>query len=393
MRKFIPILACSSLFLFASCDKKVDIKFNYYTKEESEVLDQYLSIPTEIPDDYTVSLPIHLSGAGLTAAAIEKDKAILGRVLFYDTKLSKDGKISCASCHKQEIGFSDDRKVSLGVEDRAGTRNSIALSSVASFVAYYGVDQNGPSGIPFFWDNRATTASAQNRASLTNPLEMDMHSDDIVRAVQSQPYYEVLYKRAFGDFNVTQERVHEAIAEFVNAMGSYKSKFDTEASKKGYNAIFTSNGLTNFSDFSAAENRGLSLYQTNCASCHSNNFGRPVKFKSSNGLDAQPQDKGVGDISGSSADAGTFKVPTLRNIAITAPYMHDGRFNTLEEVIDFYSTGIQPHVNLGPELRVNTGGPKKFNFSAQDKADLIAFFNTLTDEEFRKDPKFSNPFK
>jgi cytochrome c peroxidase len=389
MRKLLPVLAFfATLFLF-SCES--DFKYYYYSKEETELLDQYLNMP-EIPDEYIVSLPQHLSNAGLFAAPIDRDKAVLGRVLFYDKKLSKDGKISCGSCHKQEIGFSDDRKVSLGVEERAGTRNSIALASVASFVAYYGTDLNGPLGVPFFWDNRAATASEQNIASLNNPLEMDMHNQDIVFAVQSQPYYEPLFKKAFGndDYTVTQARVQEAIAEFVNAMGSYRSKFDTEASKIGF--INNINNL-NFSGFTASENRGMSLYQTNCSSCHTSNQGRPVKFKASNGLDLNPSDKGVGDISNNSGDDGLFKVPTLRNIALSAPYMHDGRFNTLDEVLNFYSSGIQNHANLDPLLKAGNGTPKRMNFSTTDKADLIAFLNTLTDDEFRADPKFSDPFK
>jgi cytochrome c peroxidase len=131
----------------------------------------------------------------------------------------------------------------------------------------------------------------------------------------------------------------------------------------------------------------------NCASCHSENFGRPRKFFSNNGLDAVTTDKGVGGVSFNNAELGSFKVPTLRNIAITAPYMHDGRFATLSEVVDHYSHSIKSHPNLGYELLNSTGGPVQMNFSAQDKENLIAFLGTLTDDVFKNDERFSNPFK
>jgi cytochrome c peroxidase len=130
----------------------------------------------------------------------------------------------------------------------------------------------------------------------------------------------------------------------------------------------------------------------NCASCHSQNFGRPVKFYANNGLDAITLDKGVGGITGASSEQGTFKVPTLRNIAITAPYMHDGRFATLEDVVEHYSSGIKSHPNLASELK-DGSQPKKFNFSSQEKSDLITFLGTLTDDVFKTDERFSNPFK
>lgn len=390
MKKLTFLLAFCSLFLLFSCDKKADFNHSYYQPEEQAILSQYLNLP-EQPDDYTVNLPLHLRQAGLTAGPIERDRALLGRVMFYDKNLSKDGKVSCASCHKQEIGFSDDRVVSLGVNGTAGDRNSIALASVASFVAYYGTDIN-PGGIPFFWDNRANTAKDQNRGSLSNPKEMNMHDEDVVAAVQQQPYYEPLFKKAYGGSSeVSIQKINESIAEFVNSMGSYRSKFDKEADAVGNaNSIYVNTlpGLT------ASENRGFTLYKAKCASCHSANMGRPVKFRSNNGIDASfnVADLGVGGLSGNDFEKGLFKVPTLRNIALSAPYMHDGRFATLEEVLEHYSTGIKSHPNLDNDLKSN-GSPVKMNFTATDKQDLIAFLNTLTDHEFIADKRFSNPFK
>lgn len=378
------------LFLAVSCSKP-DFTFYYYTPEETAVLEQYLNLP-ELPDDYTVSFPTHLSNVGLFPRPVERDKAVLGRVIFYDKKLSKDGTVSCASCHVQELAFSDDKILSEGVYDRSTARNSIALGSVANFSAYYGTDLNGSNAIRFFWDNRAETAADQSRGSMTNENEMAMQMHEIAAVVQSEPYYAPLFNKAFGNKEITEEKVLEAVANFVNAMGSYQSKFDAEANKSvpsGFaNAVFPND----FSGFSASENRGKKLYNNNCSSCHSGNMGRPVLQFANNGLDANPIDLGVGGMTGVEAQKGSFKVPTLRNIALTAPYMHDGRFQTLEEVVEFYNTGIQAHPFLHADLK-SGGAPKKMNFTANDKADLIAFLNTLTDDHLLADKRFSNPFK
>lgn len=396
MKKFSPVFALAALIMLASaCNDKPDFNYYYYSPEETAVLSEYLNLP-ELPDDYTVSLPSHLSNVGMFPRPVERDKAVLGRVLFYDTKLSKDGTVSCASCHKQELAFSDDKAFSDGVYDRSTTRNSFALGSVANFSAYYGTDLNGSNAIRFFWDNRAETAADQSRGSMTNEDEMDMKMHEIVEMVQAQPYYEPLFNKAFGNNNVTEERVLESIANFVNAMGSYQSKFDAEAnhSQPSFTSGFGGNVefLNGFTGFTAAENNGKNLYNTHCASCHSGNMGRPVLQLANNGLEANPTDLGVGAISGIASENGTFKVPTLRNVTLTAPYMHDGRFQTLEEVVDFYSTGIQNHPNLHADLKAN-GQPKKMNFSESQKADLIAFLHTLTDDRLLTDARFSNPFK
>lgn len=394
MKKLAPVFALFVVMLLAaSCDKKSDFNYYYYTPEEFAALSKHVNLP-ELPDDYSVGFPQHLRNAGLFTRTPERDKAVLGRVLFYDKKLSKDGTVSCATCHKQELAFSDDKALSDGVYDRSTTRNSFALGSVANFSAYYGTDLNGINAIRFFWDNRAETAADQSRSSMTNPDEMDMKMHEITATVQSQPYYAPLFKKAFGDATVTEARVLEAVANFVNAMGSYRSKFDTEADKSQFtgsgfsgNVVFTND----FSGFTPAENRGKALYNTHCSSCHSGNQGRPVLQLANNGLDANPTDLGVGGITGKNSEMGTFKVPTLRNVALTAPYMHDGRFSTLEAVIDFYSTGIQSHPNLHADLK-SGGQPKKMNFTEAQKSDLIAFLNTLTDNNLLTEKRFSDPF-
>jgi cytochrome c peroxidase len=389
MKKISILLSISSLLLLlSSCSNKSDFNYYYYSQAETALLSEYLNLP-ELPDDYTVAFPTHLRNTGLFPRPVERDKAILGRVLFYDKNLSKDGKISCATCHDQALGFGDDKKVSTGVADRQGERNAIALSSVANFSAYYGTDLNGSSAIRFFWDNRAETATAQSRGSLTNHKEMDMTMAEVAIAVQTQPYYTPLLKKAFGDVYVNEDRVLDALANFVNSIGSFQSKFDEAASK--------SNGFTNYlgdwASFTEKENKGKELYMDNCASCHSQNFGRPVLFNANNGLTATTVDQGVGKTTSLSADDGTFKVPTLRNIALTAPYMHDGSKATLSDVIDHYSNNIQAHPNLHLELKQANGQPKRMNFSETDKENLIAFLNTLNDPNFAQDSRYSNPFK
>ena len=392
MKRVKFILPLSALVLLTlACTKKADFNYYYYSPEEYALLGQYLNLP-DTPDDYTVEFPQHLRVQGLFPRAVERDKAVLGRVLFYDKNLSKDATIACGSCHKQTAGFGDTKAVSDGVYNRVGDRNSIALASVSNFSAYYGTDLNGSAAIRFFWDNRAATAMEQSRGSLTNPKEMDMHMEEVAAAVQAQPYYAPLFKKAYGDAVITQDRVLESIANFVNAMGSYQSRVVEEAAKAaGYTYNF--DYRTNFSNFNAQENSGKRIYQDNCASCHSPYMGRPMLYNANNGLDAgTTADRGVGAITGINLDEGTFKVPTLRNIALTAPYMHDGRFKTLEEVIEHYNSGVQDHPNLHPFLKSGNQA-KRLNLSEAQKSDLVAFLGTLTDDKVRNATRFSDPFK
>lgn len=395
MKKITLALSVAAVLLAAACNNKPDFNYFYYEPEEYALISQYLNLP-ERPDKYEVTFPEHLSREGLFPRAVNPDKAILGRVLFYDKKLSKDGTVSCASCHKQELAFSDNEALSKGVQERRTARNSIALGSVANFSAYYGTDLNGAGAIRFFWDNRAETVAQQSTGSLTNPKEMDMHMSEVVDAVKAQPFYVPLFKKAYGDDIVSENRVTEAISNFVNAMGSYQSKFDVEASKAVSNSgsyYVQSVMEQDFSAFTPQENRGKDLYEQNCAGCHSGNIGRPMLYNANNGLDlVTTDDEGVGGITGNAEEKGTFKVPTLRNIALTAPYMHDGRFKTLDEVLEHYSHGIQNHPNLNALLK-NGDQPKQMNFSDSDKQSLIAFLNTLTDNHLLTDAQFSDPFK
>jgi cytochrome c peroxidase len=276
------------------------------------------------------------------------------------------------------------------VFERAGERNSIALASVPSFSAAY--DQTGNS---LFWDNRAQTVQEQSKASLANVKEMDMSMTEVVNAVNSQPYYAVLMKKAYGgDGTATEERVTEAIQTFVHSLSSFKSKFDEAAQDRfmASNQSFTFE-LEDFGKFSAQENKGKSIYLSNCATCHTNVATIPRLPFASNGLDEYPTDPGVGGVSSVASEMGTFKIPSLRNIGLTAPYMHDGRFQTLEAVVEHYSTGVKPHVNLDPNLKNSNGAPKNLHLSVSDKQALVAFLHTFTDNTLASDQRFINPFK
>lgn len=389
MKKFIylPLFAVLAIGLSSCISDDVEVREEFYYPEELAMLQQTLNLP-EKPLDYNVVLPQHLSRSGLFARNIDKDMATLGRVLFYDKALSSTGEVSCASCHKQELAFSDNKVASEGVDGQT-ERNSLALGSVASFAAYYGVDLFGTFGVPFMWDNRFGTAREQAHAAFTSEVEMGLTIDELVSTVENLEYYQPLFRRAFHNTQVTEERIMSAVAEFVDGLGTFDSKFDRAAEK-------STNGLdmnVNFSDFTAAENRGKEIYLTSCAGCHSSVFGRPVMNAANNGLDMQYEDEGIGGFTQLTSDQYTFKIPTLRNVAQSAPYMHDGRFATLEDVVDFYSDNIADHPKLHELLRDENGQPKRLNLSDSDKAALVAFLETLTDVDYLQEVRYSDPFR
>lgn len=381
MRKFKFTVLFSSIILFltACVDTEVNVVETYYGEKETELLQRHLNIPSS-PFSYKFDLPNH---TGLSGVQPNDDLTTLGRVLFYDNNLSKDKSVSCASCHKQELAFSDDVAFSGGIENRATARNSIALGSVLNFSAYYG----GSFGIPFFWDNRATSVQDQSKATLANPSEMGMTMSEVVDRVEKLEYYKPLVEKAFGSNTINETKVLNAIGAFVNSLTNYNTKFDRALDNtQGYDAD------ANFKNFNTSENRGKAIYQQHCSSCHGKNAARPPVVSANNGLMLTYDDEGEGGVLNQQNRIGFFKVPTLRNITRTAPYMHNGMFATLEEVIEHYSTGIKNHYNLSTQLK-NTAGAKKFNFTAQDKTDLMAFFKTLEDDNITTDVKFSDPFK
>ncbi len=390
MKKFNVIIASilfSGMFFLASCgENEPNVTITYYGEKEYKELSKHINMP-EYPYNYSFSLPKHTF---LTSTPMNDDLATLGRVLFYDKNLSKDKTISCASCHKQEIAFSDDVAFSEGVQNRATARNSIALGSVLNFAAYYG----NFGGVPFFWDNRATSVQDQSKATLGNPLEMDMKMHEVANAVNGLDYYKPLIKQAYkGSDEISETQILNAIGEFVNSITNYNTKFDRELDNQWQMYGSLNNNVTrDFPGFSASENNGKKLYLQHCSNCHGSNSARPPVMKANNGLMLQYNDLGVASTTGYSFDESMFKVPTLRNISRTAPYMHNGMLKTLKDVIDHYSEGIKNHKNLSSDLKIGSS-PKKMNFSETEKEDLLAFLQTLNDDKIVSDPKFSDPFQ
>jgi cytochrome c peroxidase len=306
--------------------------------------------------------------------------------LFYDKSLSSDKSVSCATCHKQELAFSDNVAFSPGAEGKVTTRNSIALGSVINFRLYYGNEVFN--GIPFFWDNRANTIQEQSKGTLANPNEMNMHMSQVQSRVNSLEYYKPLIKKAYGKEEASQEQILDAIAEFTNSITNYNTKFDRslDVHFNKYRNTFIDN--VQLASFTAEENKGKDIYLRECASCHGTVAGRPGKTEGNNGLYATYTDKGMGAFDGGNP---RFKIPTLRNILLTAPYMHDGSLKTIDDVLAHYSSGIKNTAGLNQELK-SGNQPKKMNFTEEDKKALKAFFATMTDDVVTSDPKFADPF-
>ena len=373
------------VFCLFSCVKdSVDVEYKYYSDEGYATITEHLDLPSE-PLDYTFQFPNYYNNG--RTSSFDRGKATLGRVLFYDINLSEDRSVSCASCHKQELAFADDKALSEGVQARKTSRNSLALGSVFSFQEYYG--NRTFNRVPFFWDNRASSVQEQSEQTFANDQEMNMDMHQVVSRVKEQPYYAPLFKGAYGSQgdgseDINEQNVLDAISIFVNAIGSFNAKYDQEIDNH-FSKYGNINDLTmDFDGFNAVQNRGKAIYLNDCASCHGQTNGFPGELSSNNGLDMQYEDQGEG--------SGQFKVPTLRNITLTGPFMHDGRFETLDDVLDHYSNGIQSHQYLGDQLREANGQAKQFNYSQADREALKAFMETFVDQDVLTDERYADPF-
>jgi len=308
---------------------------------------------------------------------LSKEGVYLGRMLFYEGRLSADNKLSCGSCHMQEKAFTDGEKLSKGIHGAQTDRNSMAIVNLLWTRK-------------FFWDGRARTLEDQVVFPLTNLHEMGQSLQKSVEKLQATTSYPKIFKTVFGDENITADRIVKALAQFERTLISDHSKYDQYLQKKV--------------QFNASELRGLHLFNTppnpekgirgaNCAHCHggAKNY---LELFHNNGLDKISKDAGIAVFTGLKTDSGRFKVPTLRNIALTAPYMHDGRFRNLEEVVEHYSEHVVQSENLSAFLQheSNVRGETALKLNVQEKKDLIAFLNTFTDSVFIADSRFSNPF-
>lgn len=364
-----------------------------YTDEEYAQLTQRLDLPSELYD-YSPEFEEDFFNNHLEEGNIQSrrssHKATLGRVLFYDKTLSINELVSCASCHQQNLAFADDVALSEGFDGELTTRNSLPLGNTIGFETSYrnggdfGFNNGGQA--QFSWDESNADISSQSKAAITSEIEMGLNMAELVNRLKNQNDYKILFEKAYGDKNILEHRVLEAIEEFVNSIVSNHSKFDKESMAADQNVFGSFDGFTN------QENHGKLLYLENCASCHSIDHQFTAVATANNGLDFTYEDKGVGEHSSDPSKNGVFKVPFLRNIELTGPYMHDGRFATLDDVINHYSEGIKTHVNLHNNLK-NGFYAKQMNFSADEKAALKAYLLTLTDKEVIADVKFSDPFK
>lgn len=338
LKLIIPVIISS--FLFFQCKKDDEKPF--------EATAFQLEKPAGFPD-------IHIPADNpMTVEGIA-----LGRKLFYDPILSGDNTLSCASCHTQNTAFSDSARFSIGIDKIEGDRNAPTII-------------NPVWGTSFFWDGRAETLEIQALEPVPNPIEMHLEWEDAIPKLKNDTKYPSLFAQAFGTDKITKELTAKAIAQFERTFISANSKYDSKV-------------------FSDSEQRGFNLYfseEADCFHCHGTVLLTDNLFHN-NGLDSTFSDVGLAKISKNPADNGKFKTPTLRNIEFSAPYMHDGRFKTLEEVVDFYSDNLKYSESIDPLMKnVFRGGVR---LTQEEKADLVAFLKTFSDSEFLTNPAFSKP--
>ncbi|MFJ6024569.1 cytochrome-c peroxidase [Brevundimonas sp. NPDC092305] len=312
--------------------------------------------------------------------AVDDRTATLGRVLFYDLRLSTNDRASCASCHQQRFGFTDPMRFSNGISGAATTDfHAMRLGNLRYW-------RPGTT----FWDRRATSVEAQASHPFHSLVELGWGGaaggfDDLIRKMDSMSYYPDLFEWAFGDPAITEPRIQQALAQFVRAMISSSSRWDD-----GYARVFSPSAPNRALDvdlpnFTPEENRGRHLFMTGvgqggagCSACHLPPTFALTADTRSNGLDA--------------GETRLFKAPSLRSVGLTGPYMHDGRFATLAEVVDFYDHGIQDGPALDDRLRQGSG-PQRLKLSVEDRAALVAFLMTLNDTALTTDSRFSDPFR
>ena len=308
---------------------------------------------------------------------LTQQKVQLGRMLFYEKLLSKNATLSCASCHRQEHAFSDTTRFSIGVHGLAGTRQAMAVFNMA-----WNENQ-------FFWDGRANLLREQSLMPIQDSLEMAESLANVITKLSASQVYLDQFTRAFGTSEINELNISLALEQFMSSITSVDSKFDRY--------------LSGETTLSASEERGRLLFFTeynpffpnasgaDCAHCHGGaNFENNDYMNNGLQTDGNFTDIGRENVTGLASDRGKMKITSLRNIELTAPYMHDGRFNSLEEVIDHYNSGLKSSTSLDPALAntMQTG----LLLDGQDKTDIVAFLKTLTDDVLLIKEEYSNPF-
>ena len=355
MKKRLLYITCFLALIGVSC-----------SNEDSKLEQEYEAtpLPLNIPPIFEQNLidPIIPNNNPQTVEGVT-----LGKKLFFDTILSGNNTQSCATCHSPQNAFSDSTPTSDGIDGIFGSRNAMPLFNLAWNY-----------GERFTWDGKELSIERQAIEPVQNPIEMHSNWDNVVSKLSNHPEYPTLFKQAFGTTTITKELTTKAIAQFERTLISANSKFDKYSLGEATLTPQEQNGLNVFMD----ETKG------DCFHCHGNP-NNPLwtdNIFHNNGLDATFSDLGLGAVSGNPADNGKFKSPSLRNLAYTAPYMHDGRFNTLDEVINQYSEGLQPSSTIDPLMKkIAQGGVQ---LSTEDKADLKAFLLSLSDPSFLNNPDF-----
>lgn len=313
--------------------------------------------------------------------------ATLGRVLFYDTRLSANNSVSCGTCHQQRHGFSDPRRYSVGFDGQTTRRHSMSLTNAR----YYARGR-------FFWDERAETLESQVLAPIQDPVEMGMSLAGLVSTLEQVDYYPPLFEQAFGSPAITADRVARALAQFVRALVSYRSPYDRARAagppgSAAFDAALPELPRLGHQLFVAAPGQGAR--GAGCARCH---VGDAQISLSPRNIGLAQRDGARGVDQGANDER--FKAPSLRNVAIRPPYMHDGRFATLREVIEHYDSQVEANPFLDMTLMDRraavTGGPVRpirLELTEREIDALTAFLQSLTDEAFLSDPRFSDPFR
>jgi len=344
------------------------------------------------PTSYTITPP-----QGFPAMEIPADNPMtaegieLGRHLFYDPILSKDSTISCSSCHDIKKAFTDGRALAVGVEGKVGPRSSMSLMNIG-YSWIKSRDHN------FMWDGSIGTLEEQALAPIENPLEMDESWVNVEKKLRRHNNYPQMFREAFGIAHtgeITKELAAKAITQFERTLNSANAKYDQDVHVPF--VYMTPQELRGFQLFMGDASGGSNAKDGECGHCHSISNGKALFARneySNNGIDSvgsfnEFSDNGYGDITGNYSNNGQFKEVTLRNIALTAPYMHDGRFATLREVIDHYTSGGHSGPNVASEITTSNSLP---TFTEAEKDDLEAFLHALTDTTYFNKPEWSSPF-
>jgi cytochrome c peroxidase len=330
------------------------------------------------PQSYLVSIPVDFPQLEIPADnPLTIEGIALGRRLFYDTRLSADSTMSCASCHLSTFGFADGKATSIGVDGVPGKRSSMSLLNIGYVT----------SGL--FWDGRAATLEEQALAPVEDPVELHESWGNVIQKLQRDPNYPKWFREAFGikdKREITKELAAKAMAQFERTMVSGNSRYDAVFIRgEGFPTESELRGFEMYFDFGQPI-----LPDAECAHCHGSILMTTNSYFNnaidSVGLLTEFKDRGRGMVTGKYLDNGKFRAPSLRNIAMTAPYMHDGRFATLEEVIEHYNSGGHIAENYDSNMH-------PLGLSASQKVDLINFLHTLTDTSFVQNPAFHDPWK